>query len=342
MARPWLSVIMPTYNGEAYLASALDSVRAQDDPDIEVIAVDDGSTDGTVPLLESYAGRLPLRVVRRRRVGNWVANTNHGLALARADHLCFLHQDDLWLAGRLAEVKRLLAHSPAALLLHPSWYIGPDGRRLGVWRCPLPAGTGEVAAGLVVERLLVQNFIAVPAPVFRREAALAAGGLDENLWFTADWDFWLKLAATGPVVHHPEPLSAFRIHPQSQTAVRTAWAEDLRGQLTAVLDRHLPAWERLHPGRGAVGRAARFGLEVTMALAACAHGQRADWLRLARCGLRLGPMSWHRFLRDSRIVERVGARLRLKTIAAAPAAHPTHKVQVPGTMSQTATPACPV
>ncbi|HEV3260038.1 MAG TPA: glycosyltransferase, partial [Gemmataceae bacterium] len=220
MARPWLSVIMPTYNGDAYLAAALDSVCAQDDAAIEVIAVDDGSTDATVPLLESYAERLPLRIVRRGRIGNWVANTNHGLTLARAEHVCFLHQDDLWLSGRLAVVKRLLAQSPdAALLLHPSWYIGPDGRRLGMWRCPLPAGPGELEAEFVVERLLVQNFISMPAPVFRRETALAVGGLDESLWFTADWDLWLKLAATGPALYHPEPLSAFRIHPQSQTAV---------------------------------------------------------------------------------------------------------------------------
>src|SRR5437660_9050514 len=88
MAGPWLSVIMPTYNGAAYLGAALESVRAQGDADIEVIAVDDGSSDDTVGLLESYAGRLPLRVVRRERVGNWGANTNHGLTLARADHVC--------------------------------------------------------------------------------------------------------------------------------------------------------------------------------------------------------------------------------------------------------------
>ena len=56
MARPWLSVIMPTYNGAAYLSAALDSVLAQQDERIELIAIDDGSTDATVSILESYAG----------------------------------------------------------------------------------------------------------------------------------------------------------------------------------------------------------------------------------------------------------------------------------------------
>ena len=65
--------------------------------------------------------------------------------------------------------------------------------------------------------------------MFLRESAVAAGGLDETLWYTADWDLWLKLAAAGPTVYLPRPLAAFRVHPESQTATRSRSADDFGG-----------------------------------------------------------------------------------------------------------------
>lgn len=100
MSKPWLSVIVPTYNGAAYLAQTLASIECQVDGNIEVIAVDDGSSDATLAILNAYSSRLPIRTIRRGRIGNWVANTNFGLAEARGEYVSFLHQDDLWLPGR--------------------------------------------------------------------------------------------------------------------------------------------------------------------------------------------------------------------------------------------------
>jgi GT2 family glycosyltransferase len=308
VAKPWLSVVVPTFNGAAFLPAALEGIRRQGDLDLEVIAVDDGSSDATLAVLDSWASRLPLRVVRRDHTGSWVANSNHGLAQARADHVCFLHQDDLWLSDRLRVVKPLLVGDPrTVLVLHASWFIGPDGRRLGRWRCPLPTRPGGLEPDRVVERLLVQNFIAMPAPIFRRDAAMRVGGMDERLWYTADWDLWLKLAGAGKTVYCPRALAAFRIHPQSQTVRRTTGAADLRRQLEIVLDRHLTAWK----GNVEVLRAARFSVEVNLALAARAHGQWPDWRALSRRGLALGLAGWHRYLRDSRLAERLRARLGL-------------------------------
>ncbi len=311
MSNPWLSVIMPTYNGGPFLAQALASIELQRDDQIEVVAIDDGSSDDTLAILYTHSRRLPLRVIRRARRGNWAANTNYGLSVARGEYACFLHQDDLWLPNRLCHLRPLLAGpGRPTLLLHPTWYIDAWGRNVGLWRCPLRAGT--YTAGTIVERLLVQNFIAVPAPVFTRAAALRVGGLDERLWYTADWDFWLKLAACGPTVYYPRPLAAFRVHALSQTACGVARADEMRGQIEVVLQRHLAAWEAGHPGRGEVGRTARLSLEVNHALACCAHGRRPDWLGLLGRFLALGPSGWWRFFRDSRIIERVSARLRAR------------------------------
>ena len=139
MSGPWLSVLVPTYNGAAYLGQALNSIAAQDTADLEIIAIDDGSTDATLTILSDYSQSLPLRVIERR-VGNWVANTNLGLEHARGEWVCFLHQDDLWKPGRLAAVRRALAESNPTLLLAAAEFITAAGRPVGIWRCPLAPG----------------------------------------------------------------------------------------------------------------------------------------------------------------------------------------------------------
>jgi hypothetical protein len=84
-----------------------------------------------------------------------------------------LHVDDLWLPTRCAEIRKCLsAQSDAVMHLHPYYIINESARRLGLWRCPLPAGERPVPAHMLIERLLVQNLIGIPAPVIRREAYL--------------------------------------------------------------------------------------------------------------------------------------------------------------------------
>jgi glycosyltransferase involved in cell wall biosynthesis len=302
MTDPWLSIVMPVWNGERYLTEALQSVREQGGFGYEVIAVDDGSTDASPRILRSWADLLPLRIIRRERGGNWVAATNAGLREARGVYACFLHQDDLWLPGRLGALEREAASQPA-LILHPAVFVGPDGRRLGQWQCPL--APGEVDPAFFAERLLVQNFVAIPAPAFLREAALRDGGLDEALWYTADWDLWLRLASAGRIRYLQSAFAAFRVHPASQTVVRNDLAERHR-QLQAVLDRHATS------APAGVQRAARFSLEVNVALAALAGGSRPPWRPLLAALSRLGVAGGVRYLRDSRIAERVGARVRLR------------------------------
>ncbi len=310
MNAPWLTVAMTTYNAGVYLKAALDSVAAQADDGVEVVVVDDGSADDTIAILESYRRRLDLRVIARSHTGNWIASMNEGLHTGRGRYACFLHHDDVWLPGRLEAARSAVAGDPeAVLLMSPSWFVDPAGARLNLWRCPLPEGRSP-SPEFVVERLLVQNFIAVPAPVFRRGVALEVGGLDEENWHSADWDFWLKLAAAGPTTYVGRPLTGYRIHPVAATWRGTGRAAAYRWQMDNVLDRHFAAWEGRRPARRAVQRVARLSVEANLCLAAYAHGHRPGWSGVAGRFLALGPAGWHRYFRDSRIVERVGARLR--------------------------------
>jgi len=208
-----LSVIMPTYNGEKFIAAALESVRSQYCDGIELMVVIDGSSDRTQEIVDGFAKTIPIRVVTPGRIGNWAAVTNIGLREARGEWACFLHDDDLWLPGRIARIRSELERAEGPLVLHDAIFIGPDGGRLGPWTCPLPAGF--VQPEQFMEHLLVQNFIAICSPVFRRSTVVDSGGLDKALWHSADWDLWLRLGAMGPVRFIAEPLgpSASILHP---------------------------------------------------------------------------------------------------------------------------------
>lgn len=301
---------MPTYNGEKFIAAALESVRGQWCEGIELMVVDDGSSDQTVGIVNDFAKTLPIRLITPGRIGNWVAVTNLGLREARGEWACFLHQDDLWLPGKVTRLRSEMARTAGAIVLHNSVFIGPDGRKLGPWTCPFSEGT--VLANRFIEHLLIQNFIAIPSPAFRRRPAIDSGGLDESLWFTADWDLWLRLGEMGPVRFVAEFLSAFRLYPGSQTAARKILPGEWEQQLTTVFDRHFGEWSATERRKRLVKRAAMVSIAVNSALAAAYRGETVNsWATLSRL-LALGPWGWHTYLRDSRIVQRVTTRLKLR------------------------------
>ncbi len=214
----FLSVIMPVYNGERYIASALDSVCAQGSNAIELVVVDDGSSDSTLEIVKRYEKFLPIQIIEAGRIGNWVAVSNLGLQNAKGEWACFLHHDDLWMPERMARFQSAAEGFGGVLIISNSIFVGPNGKNLGLWTCPLPEG--DVSSDVLLEHLLVQNFIGMPAPVFRRRAVLDSGGMDASLWHTADWDLWLRLGKMGTVRFIAQPLTAFRIHPHSQTSAR--------------------------------------------------------------------------------------------------------------------------
>lgn len=308
MEKPWLSVVVPVHNGARWLAAALQSVADQRDAGIECIVIDSSEGDDCVEIARRFSGTVPMQTHRRRDVLPWPAKTNLGVEAARAPHVAMLHQDDLWVAGRAAAARRWIAETPrAALHLNPSLVVDEGGRRLGVWHCPLPTGEA-VPAQMFLERLLVQNFISIPAPVFRRDAYLAVGGMDVDLWYTADWDLYLKLGQAGDVHYRSPALTCFRVHRGSLTAVGSRTRPDFAGQMRTVLDRHSP---RLLPERRkAVLPIAEASIHVNDALAAAASGRPAAIFGAALRLAKLGPLSMAAYFRDSRLAERVVPRVR--------------------------------
>jgi glycosyltransferase involved in cell wall biosynthesis len=311
---PWLSVVMPTYNGAAHLAQALESIVIQGDADIEVIAVDDGSTDATVAVLQQYASRLPLRIIERGRVGSWVANSDHAVRQAAGAYICFLHQDDFWYPERLAALRECVRNAPEIVLwLHPVWYVDAYGNRVGRWTCPLLARRTPLSSEMMLEHLLVQNFVGMPAPLFRRDAFLATNGMDARLWYVADWDLWLSLAERGATAYLPRALAAFRIHAESQTVQRAGDLEGVREQHRIVFTRHFSNWTcRDEHLRDQVRAAFEASTDINLWLMSRMQGRGVSLRVLSRTLIGLGPSGWRRLWRDSRIGERSIARLKCR------------------------------
>ena len=309
MEKPWLSVIVPSHNGERWLGAALQSLVDQKARDIEVVVIDGSASDASLQIVNSFSDKLNIRGQRCLDLRSWTAKTNFGVEQARADRICILHQDDLWLPNRFANLRNWLSAQPdSAMHLHPCYIIDESGRRLGLWRCPLPDGDSPVPPHILFERLLIQNFIGIPAPTIRRDAYLRVGGLDDRLWYTADWDLYLKIAAIGDIFYHSTPLACFRIHKDSLTVVGSKNSADFKNQQKIVVDRHIG---KLPPDvKEAMRRLAAASIDVNTALAASIAGESLQIMKAFAAVMALGPRGIGRYLFYSRILERAFPRLR--------------------------------
>jgi glycosyltransferase involved in cell wall biosynthesis len=303
---PWLSVVVPWWNRLEYVRETLDSMASQTDQGFECLIVDQGHDD-TLHLVEEYAGRFDFRILYAPEFPDWMSKTNAGFRAARGRYVCMLHTDDVWRSDRVAKLRAAHDRHPGAgLLMHAVRFIDPSSRALGEWRAPLRADRLLESADLV-EHLIIQNFISCPAPVLRRD--LIGSGIDPTLWYTGDWELYLRVAFATRSVYLDAPLADFRLHATSLTMQKSRSSADFRRQLDQVLERFEAA---LPPARRKrLLRVARFSNAVNAALAEGYHGRLASLLQLLPHAARLGPSDWKRYFNDSRIVERTAARLRL-------------------------------
>lgn len=225
MAAPLITVLLPVYNGQAHLAEALDSVLAQTQRDLELLVVDDGSTDATPALLAQYAQADPrVRVATQPNAG-LVAALNHGLALARGRYVARMDADDVCRPERLARQATFLDQRPDVAACG-SWAHVLGGPARAVWRYPM--SDADLRAQLVFETPFCH-----PAVMLRRET-LTRHGLTYDPAFreAEDYALWARLAEHGALANLPEVLLEYRVHPaqkrQRGGAAVSAYADQVR------------------------------------------------------------------------------------------------------------------
>jgi len=200
---PLVSVVTPTYNRSRLLRLAIESVLAQTYPAIEIIVVDDGSSDDTPAVAESFAGRITY--IRQTNQGGAAAR-NAGLKLARGAYINVLDDDDLMLPTKIERQVEVLEQRPEIGLVHCGYYmVDRDGRKLEKISF-LPDGR--------LEELIVLNPIWSGAPLMRRECVERVGGYRPLV--VEDWDLWLRISLAGyTFACVQEPLGAYRMTPGS-------------------------------------------------------------------------------------------------------------------------------
>jgi glycosyltransferase involved in cell wall biosynthesis len=206
---PLVTIVIPVYNGANYLREAIDSALAQTYPRVEVLVVNDGSTDGgaTAAIARSYGDRI--RYVEKAN-GGVSSALNVGVREMHGEYFSWLSHDDLYRPEKIATQLQAARTHPGAVLYGDVESMDSSGRTLGSRRvatCPrsmrLAIITGDPVHGLTV---------LIPRACFER-----VGDFDERLRTIQDYDMWFRLAAHFPFVHVPGDLVRYRVHPAQGT-----------------------------------------------------------------------------------------------------------------------------
>lgn len=253
---PDVAVVIPTRNRRAWLAQTLGSVLAQQEVAVEVVVVDEASSDGTAEWLAGL-GDPRVRTLRHDVPRRLPGARNAGAAASSAEVLAFVDDDDLW-ARRKLRLQLDAMHAAGAAWSFPgSVHVDEHLRAIAVHRAQPGLTDG---AELVRHNIVPGGGSGV---VVTRAAFDGAGGFDEQLGSAEDWECWLRLRQQGPAVGVDAPLVAYRRVPQSMSHR----IEPMLAALSQVADRH-PELAR-DPATGVPTGALR-----TLAMLACEAGER--------------------------------------------------------------------
>ncbi len=207
MTNPLVSVIVPSYNHSKYIQECLESIISQSYHEIELIVIDDGSTDGSVAIVEGMVARCVSRFTRfefRARENRGLLPTlNEGLEWASGSYLCAVASDDVWLKEKTAlQVTELARDSEVAAVFGGMALIDGEGKHLRTIRRKGSHSFGDI--------FFHRHFLPTPTAMMRLELVRAIG-YDENIKIE-DWYMWLQLAQYGRLETLDDVLALYRQH----------------------------------------------------------------------------------------------------------------------------------
>lgn len=210
---PLVSVVIPCYNQGRYLSTAVDSVLAQTHKDVEVIIVDDGSTDDTERVAARYASDSRVRYVRQTNRGPSAAR-NAGVAACGGEYVNFLDADDILYPEKLQmQLDVLIQDSRLAFVYCDISHIDQNGSDIAGKRDLSISQSRRMLSGDIFDSLFVGGYFPPHAPLLRVDIFKKIGGFDESLRGCCDWDLWLRIAADGNYTYYlDQKLAAYRIH----------------------------------------------------------------------------------------------------------------------------------
>ena len=234
-ARPFWSVMIPTFNPSAsYLEQALRGVlQAGIGPEnMEIEVIDHASTTGEVEALVRRIAGDRVKVHREPVNKGLSYIMNRCIERASGEFIHILHHDDCVLPGFYSVLERLIHEHPVAGAAFCRYdFIDDKGVRL------CEHAVLQTEAGLIehpTETLAIRNQVQCPAIVVRRSAYETVGGFDGRFSFTLDWEMWVRIAASFPVLYHPKLLASFRVHSGSETSRLAKSGETVRESMRMI------------------------------------------------------------------------------------------------------------
>jgi len=241
-----ISVVIPTYNYGRFVHEAIDSVLAQTCAPLEIIVVDDGSTDGTEQIVRAYGDRV--RYIRQENAGVGAAR-NNGIANARGEYVAFLDSDDVWLPEKLAKQLARFDADPDLGLV----YVGAERfDESGTLSVALDGMEGWIASELLrLERSVISSGSGTLLP---KRVAEEVGGFDPDLQPSEDWDFCYRVALRHRIGFVPEVLVRYRQHgsglhldvPRMERAMMLALEKVFESRDPAVQSQRRRTYGRMH------------------------------------------------------------------------------------------------
>lgn len=233
MTPPTVSVIVPTYNRAHLLPECLDSILSQSFRDFEIVVIDDGSTDNTKALVNSYIARFEgkIRYFYQRNMGAAAAR-NRGIKVAAGELIAFCDSDDAWLPGKLErQVAALTANPACAMVVGECVVMGREAE--GGFMVARATFEGRS----FLEALFETQFVNVGATLFRASCLRKIGGFDKTVEPAEDYDLALRLAARFQAMVSPQPALLYRRHGGNMTSAPAACLSRYR-VLQGFLKRH--------------------------------------------------------------------------------------------------------
>jgi glycosyltransferase involved in cell wall biosynthesis len=204
---PRVSIVVPAFNREKYLSETIQSVLKQNYSPIELIVLDDGSTDNTVELLKSYGNKIIWD--HHKNMGE-ASTVNKGLKMASGEILSVLSSDDILYENTVEEIVDFMITNPKISVVYPDWDKIDEGSRII---------QKKIALEYDFKKMIKWNYcFPGPGTFFKKEVFINTKGRDKDFIFLSDYDFWIRAGLNHEFARIPKVLAGFREHSSSASS----------------------------------------------------------------------------------------------------------------------------